>query len=148
MRAFVQRVSEGSVTIDGRVHARIGHGCVILLGVKKGDTAADAQALAGRCSRLRMFDDQDGKMNLSLQDTGGEALVVSQFTLYADTRKGNRPGFSDAAAPAEAESVYEEFVRSLQAAIGNERVRTGVFRVMMEVQIMNNGPVTLLLESA
>ncbi len=147
MRALVQRVTEGSVVIDGQVHARIGHGCVILLGVRKGDTVADARALAEKCTKLRMFDDSEGKMNLSLLDTGGEALVVSQFTLYADTRKGNRPGFSDAAPPSEAEPAYNEFVHGLKAGLGEDRVGTGVFRAMMEVQINNNGPVTLLLES-
>jgi D-tyrosyl-tRNA(Tyr) deacylase len=148
MRAVVQRVNEGSVAIDGHVHARIGHGYVILLGIRKGDTVADARALADKCSRLRIFDDSDGRMNLSIQDTGGEALVVSQFTLYGDTRKGNRPGFSDAAPPADAEPLYEEFVRGLKTVLGDDRVGTGVFRAMMEVKIVNNGPVTLLVESA
>lgn len=147
MRAVVQRVSEGSVTIEGKTYARIGRGFVILLGVRTGDTVQNAHFLADKCSNLRIFDDGAGKMNLGLQDVKGEVLVISQFTLYGDVRRGNRPGFADAAAPADAEPLYEEFVRRMRQTLGNERVSTGQFRAMMTVQIMNDGPVTLLLEN-
>ncbi|MDH3253182.1 MAG: D-aminoacyl-tRNA deacylase [Ignavibacteria bacterium] len=148
MRALVQRVSEGSVMIDGQLHAKIGKGFVILLGVRKGDTAEGARFLADKCSSLRVFDDGAGKMNLSLRDVGGESLVISQFTLYGDVRRGNRPGFADAAPPEEAEPLYEEFVRRMKETLGDSSVSTGVFRAMMNVHIANDGPVTLLLESA
>jgi D-tyrosyl-tRNA(Tyr) deacylase len=146
MRALVQRVREGKVSIDGATYSSIGKGFVILLGIKKGDTLESAQALAERCSHLRIFQDEEGKMNLSLLDAKGSALVVSQFTLYGDTRKGNRPGFSDAAAAEVAEPLYDAFVERLASFIGRENVETGVFRAMMEVTIVNDGPVTVLLE--
>jgi D-tyrosyl-tRNA(Tyr) deacylase len=146
MRAVLQRVEEGSVTIGGTVHARIGKGYVILLGVRRGDTAEDARSLAAKCAALRVMADAHGKMNLDLAAAGGSVLVVSQFTLYGDARHGNRPGFADAAPPDEAERLYEEFVGAMRAALGNERVRTGVFGAMMEVLIRNDGPVTILLE--
>jgi len=146
MRAVLQRVSEGSVTIGGEPRARIGKGYVILVGVRKGDTPEDARQLAAKCAALRVMEDAHGKMNLDLADAGGSVLVVSQFTLYADARRGNRPGFADAALPQEAERLYEEFVAALRAALGPERVQTGVFGAMMEVLIRNDGPVTILLE--
>jgi len=146
MRAVLQRVSEGSVTIGGALQARIGKGYVILLGVRKGDTSEDSRQLAAKCASLRVMEDAHGKMNLDLKDAGGDVLVVSQFTLYADARRGNRPGFADAAPPEEAERLYEEFVGALRAALGPERVQTGVFGAMMEVLIRNDGPVTILLE--
>ncbi len=147
MRVVVQRVKEGSVTIEGKVHSRIGRGFVILLGIRKGDGAKDAMFLAEKCSTLRVFEDAEGKMNLSLKDVDGSVLVVSQFTLYADARKGNRPGFAGAARPEEAEPLYQKFVDHMQSALGSERVRTGVFRAMMDVHILNDGPVTILIES-
>jgi len=147
MRAVVQRVREGNVAIDGAVHARITRGCVILLGIKKGDTPEEAEYLADKCSHLRVFEDAEGKMNLSLQDVGGGALVVSQFTLYADAQKGNRPGFSEAARPEEAEPLYETFVHRMRSVLGDARVHTGVFRAMMQVTIVNDGPVTILIDS-
>jgi D-tyrosyl-tRNA(Tyr) deacylase len=147
MRAVVQRVSEGSVAIDGKVHARIGKGFVILLGIRNGDTREAAEYLADKCSYLRVFEDSQGKMNLSLHDVGGEALVVSQFTLYGDAQKGNRPGFTDAARPEEAEPLYEHFVQRMRSVLGDSRVQTGVFRAMMDVTIVNTGPVTILIES-
>ncbi len=147
MRAVVQRVREGSVAIDGSVHARIGKGFVVLLGIKKGDTPQAAEYLADKCSHLRVFEDVDGKMNLSLQDVGGEALVVSQFTLYADAQKGNRPGFSEAASPEEAEPLYKTFVQRMRSVVGDAQIHTGVFRAMMQVTIVNDGPVTILIDS-
>jgi D-tyrosyl-tRNA(Tyr) deacylase len=146
MRAVLQRVGEGSVTIGGTPHARIDKGYVILLGVRRGDTVEDARSLARKCAALRVMADADGKMNLDLTEAGGSVLVVSQFTLYADARRGNRPGFADAAPPDDAERLYEEFVSAMRGALGKERVRTGVFGAMMEVLIRNDGPVTILLE--
>ncbi len=147
MRALVQRVREGHVAIDGEIRAKIGKGYVILLGVREGDGTADAQYLAEKCAHLRVLEDGNGKMNLSLRDTGGEALVVSQFTLYAETQRGNRPGFTGAAKPDAAEPLYREFVERLRQILGAENVRTGEFGAMMEVVIANDGPVTILLES-
>lgn len=147
MRALVQRVKQGSVTIGGTVHAEIRMGFVILLGIRKGDTPDDARSLAERCAALRVFADGDGKMNLGLREVEGSALVVSQFTLYADTRRGNRPGFSDAAGPDEAEPLYELFVQRMRSLLGSDRVHTGVFGAMMDVSIVNDGPVTIMLES-
>jgi len=146
MRALLQRVSEGSVSIAGAPHAAIGKGYVILLGVRNGDTVEDARSLAAKCAGLRVMEDAHGKMNLDLAAAGGSALVISQFTLYGDARRGNRPGFSDAAPPEEAERLYEEFVRAMRAVLGPERVQTGEFGAMMEVLIRNDGPVTILLE--
>jgi D-tyrosyl-tRNA(Tyr) deacylase len=119
---------------------------VILLGIRRGDTSADASALADKCAALRIFEDSGGKMNLSLQDVGGSVLVVSQFTLWADTRRGNRPGFSEAAPPAVAEPLYAVFLDRMKSALGPARVQTGVFGAMMEVTIVNDGPVTILID--
>ncbi len=147
MKALVQRVLSGSVTVDGATRACIGPGMVVLLGIRRGDREDDAIHLASRCATLRIFNDPAGKMNLSIRDTEGAALVVSQFTLYADTRRGNRPGFTDAAPPAEAEPLYRSFVTHLAAALGEERVCTGIFQASMQVNILNDGPVTVMLES-
>ncbi|MGA9116234.1 MAG: D-aminoacyl-tRNA deacylase [Bacteroidota bacterium] len=147
MRALIQRVSSGRVSIGGREHAAIGGGMVILLGVAGGDTREGASRLAARCASLRIFADEAGKMNLSVQDAGGSMLVVSQFTLYADTQGGNRPGFPDAARPEEADELYRAFVSSCRLLLGPERVQTGVFGAAMEVDIRNDGPVTIMLES-
>ena len=147
MRVVVQRVREGSVAIDGTAHASIGKGFVILLGIKSGDTEADALFLADKCSALRIFEDTNGKMNLGLKDIGGSVLVVSQFTLYGDAQKGNRPSFVEAARPEEAEPLYEAFVEQMKMHLGADKVGTGVFRAMMEVTIVNDGPVTILIES-
>jgi D-tyrosyl-tRNA(Tyr) deacylase len=147
MKAVVQRVSEGSVTIGGKIVATISRGYVILLGIRTGDTKAAAVFLADKCASLRVFEDSNGKMNLSLNDVGGAVIVVSQFTLYGDAQKGNRPSFTEAARPEEAEPLYETFVEKMKAHLGEDRVRTGVFRAMMEVKIVNDGPVTILIES-
>ena len=146
MRAVLQRVSRADLRIEEQVQASIGEGFVILLGVRSGDGPEHARDLAERCARLRVFQDEEGKMNRSLLDTGGEALVVSQFTLYADTRKGNRPGFNEAARPEQAEPLYEQFVETLRASIGNGKVATGVFGAMMDIALVNSGPVTIVLE--
>jgi len=147
MRAVVQRVSEASVTIDGEVRASIGRGYVILVGIRTGDTHEAAIFLAEKCAALRVFEDAEGKMNLSLNDVNGSALVVSQFTLYGNAQKGNRPSFTDAARPEEAEPLYHVFVERLRALLGPERVQTGVFRAMMQIRLINDGPVTILIES-
>jgi D-aminoacyl-tRNA deacylase len=147
MRALVQRVKQCSVTIEGKLNSSIGRGLLVLLGVKNGDTEVDAKYLAERCAALRIFDDEDGKMNLSVKDVHGETMVVSQFTLYGDTRKGNRPSYADAAPPDRAELLYDHFTARLRKLLGEQRVATGVFRAMMDVELINDGPVTLIVES-
>ena len=147
MRALIQRVKESSVSINGSLHNKIGRGLLILLGVKHGDIELDSEYLAQRSADLRIFEDDQGKMNLSVKDISGEALVISQFTLYADTHKGNRPSFTDAATPEIAESLYNSFVLDLQGEIGNEKVKTGIFRAMMDIHLVNDGPVTVMIES-
>ena len=144
MRAVIQRVRRGRVSVDGRLVAEIGAGAVILLGVGRGDSAEDARRLGEKTCLLRIFEDDDGKINRSLLDTGGEALVVSQFTLYADSRKGRRPSFLDAADPGEAEPLVRSFAESLrQAGVPS---RLGEFGAHMLVEIENDGPVTIVLE--
>ena len=140
MRALVQRISEAAVAVDGAEVARIGSGLLVLLGVRTGDGPEQADRLAQKLLALRVFEDADGKMNLSVRDVGGELLVVSQFTLYGDARKGNRPSFVDAARPEEAEPLYER----VRAALGAEG---GVFGARMAVSLVNDGPVTLLLDT-
>lgn len=147
MRAVVQRVKEASVSTEGSLVDSIHHGILIFLGVSKSDTPQAAQYLAERCANLRIFEDEYGKMNLSVKHKSGSALVISQFTLYADTRKGNRPSFIDAATPDVAEPLYNEFVGFLRDEMGERKVCTGVFRAMMDIALVNDGPVTILLES-
>ncbi|MFZ5645683.1 MAG: D-aminoacyl-tRNA deacylase [Bacillota bacterium] len=145
MRAVVQRVSRGSVKVDDKTVGEIGRGFVILLGVGRDDGPGDAAYLAGKIPNLRVFEDEEGKLNRSLTDVGGSALVVSQFTLYGDCRQGRRPGFSDAAPPEMGRELYELFVSRLkETGIG---VETGVFQAHMHVEIINDGPVTLMLDS-
>ncbi|AEG15611.1 D-tyrosyl-tRNA(Tyr) deacylase [Desulfofundulus sp. TPOSR] len=145
MRAVVQRVARGSVTVDGERVAVIGPGLVVLLGVGREDDAGDARYLAQKVARLRIFEDEQGKMNRSVLDTGGEVLVVSQFTLFGDCRQGRRPGFDRAARPEQARELYELFVRLLREE--GLAVATGVFGAYMQVEIINDGPVTMLLDS-
>lgn len=145
MRALVQRVLSASVDIGGRETAGIGRGALVLLGVASGDAATDAGWLAGKVSRLRIFDDAQGRMNLPIAEIGGSFLVVSQFTLLADCRKGNRPSYLDAAAPEKAVPLYEEFVRLLRG-LGHD-VQTGVFRESMQIRLINDGPVTILVDT-
>jgi len=146
MRAVVQRVRSGSVAIAENEVSRIGEGLVVLLGVGQGDKEEDARYLAEKIVNLRIFEDEAGKMNLSLCDVGGELLAVSQFTLYGDCRNGRRPGFSQAAAPAEAVRLYQYFINEIKKR--DIAVSTGVFQEDMLVNIANNGPVTLLLDSS
>ena len=148
MRAVVQRVSEGSVTIkDPKYSVEIQKGMVILLGIKEGDTEDDLNFVADKCSNLRIFEDENQKMNLQLKDINGEVLVISQFTLYGDARKGNRPSFTDAARPEVAEAMCEKFIQRMKSNLGDEKVKCGVFGAMMLVKIFNDGPVTIIVES-
>ena len=147
MRALIQRVQRCSVTIDGALHSSIGRGMLILLGVRSSDKLSDAGARAAKCASLRIFDDEKGRMNINVRDAAAEAMIVSQFTLYGDTRRGNRPSYTEAAPPEQAEELYETFVRSLQERLGSDQVKTGVFKAMMQVELVNDGPVTLLLEN-
>ncbi|GIV59990.1 D-tyrosyl-tRNA(Tyr) deacylase [Rhodocaloribacter litoris] len=145
MVALVQRVREASVEVDEQIVARIGRGLLILLGVHTTDTEAEAAWLAKKCANLRIFPDEEGRMNRSVRDVGGEALVVSQFTLYGDARKGNRPSFVASALPEQAEPLYEHFAALLSGHLGRP-VPTGVFGAMMNVYLVNEGPVTLWVE--
>jgi D-tyrosyl-tRNA(Tyr) deacylase len=145
MRAVVQRVKKASVTVEEKVTGEIGEGLVVLLGVESGDSLADALYLAEKVSGLRIFEDKDGKMNLSVKDVGGEVLAVSQFTLLGDVRKGKRPSFTAAARPEEANELYREFVNSMKAA--KLTVQEGVFQAEMLVKIYTDGPVTIMLDS-
>ena len=145
MRAVVQRVTRASVTVDGKIVGEIGSGLVVLLGIARDDTKLDAAYLAEKISALRIFDDEAGKMNLSVKELKGALLIISQFTLYGDVRRGLRPSWIDAAAPEVAEPLYDFFVR--QASNLVERVATGSFRAMMQVELVNDGPVTILLDS-
>lgn len=144
MRVVIQRVSRGVVTVEGKTVAEIGRGVVILVGVGLEDSEEQAAYIAEKIANLRIFEDQDGKMNLSLLDVGGEAIVVSQFTLYADTRKGRRPSFVNAAPPETAEPLVERFAALL--AVQGIPTQTGQFGAKMVVKIINDGPVTILIE--
>lgn len=146
MKAVVQRVSEASVTVDGKVVSSIGKGLLVLLGVATGDDISKAEWMVRKIAQMRIFEDDTEHMNLSVEDVGGSVIIVSQFTLFGDCRKGNRPGFTDAAPPEFAEELYSKTVDLLRARLGNERVGTGVFRTHMEVRLLNDGPVTIELE--
>ena len=143
MRAVVQRVSHAQVKVDGKVVGKIEKGYLVLLGVKEGDTTKEADFLANKVVNLRVFEDENDKMNLSIKDVGGEMLIVSQFTLYGDASHGNRPSFTEAARPEEANLLYEYFCEK----VGQEvHVEKGVFQAEMKVELLNDGPVTILLE--
>ena len=145
MRAVVQRVKKSAVTVDGKGTGSIGQGLMVLIGGKKGDTEADAEYLARKIAALRVFDDENGVMNVNIKDAGGEILAVSQFTLYGDARKGNRPSYFDAAGPEEANALYRNVIERLQA--DGLHVEEGIFQTEMLVDIANDGPVTILLDS-
>jgi D-tyrosyl-tRNA(Tyr) deacylase len=145
MRAVVQRVSRARVTVNGEIAGEIGVGLLVLLGVGRDDTNADATYLVGKIAGLRVFEDAHGKMNLGVLDTGGSVLAVSQFTLYGDVRKGKRPSFDAAAPPEKARQLYEFFVEQIRAA--GLRCETGRFQETMKVELVNEGPVTILLDS-
>ena len=145
MRAVVQRVTRAKVTVDDEIVGEIGSGLVVLLGIARDDTKLDAAYLADKISALRIFDDEAGKMNLSVKELKGALLIISQFTLYGDVRRGLRPSWIDAAAPEVAGPLYDFFVRQADTLV--ERVATGSFRAMMQVELVNDGPVTILLDS-
>lgn len=145
MRVVLQRVSSAHVSVDGREYGRIGHGLVVLVGVGREDGPADVEYTAGKICNLRLFEDDAGRLNRSLSEVGGELLVVSQFTLYGDCRRGRRPSFGKAAPPASARVIYEDFVAALRES--GLTVQTGEFQAMMQVELVNDGPVTLLLDS-
>lgn len=146
MRAVVQRVKSASVTVDGKIISEIRRGLLIFLGVAQEDTVAAVDYLASKIANLRIFEDDEGRMNRSLLEVGGEALVVSQFTLYGDCRKGRRPSFTAAARPEKADALYQEFMEAI-AKMGVP-VKAGVFQAMMDVELINDGPVTMLLDSS
>ena len=145
MRAVIQRVKWGRVTVEGRVAGEIKNGLVILLGVSKDDTEENARYIAEKCVNLRIFNDSEGKMNLSLRETEGEILSISQFTLYGDTRKGRRPSFIKAADPEKGGALYEKFNGYLEEY--GVKVEKGIFRAMMDVELLNDGPVTIIVDS-
>lgn len=147
MKALIQRVSEASVDIQGERVAQMGQGLLVLLGITHTDTVADVEKLAAKIPALRIFEDEKGLMNKSVMDMGGSLIVVSQFTLYADTRKGNRPSFIEAARPEQAEPLYEKMVASMRAIMGEARVQTGRFGAEMKVRLLNDGPVTVELRT-
>ncbi|MEZ4668015.1 MAG: D-aminoacyl-tRNA deacylase [Anaerolineae bacterium] len=147
MRIILQRVSQGSVTVDGHIAGAIEQGFVALVGVTHSDTQAEADMLARKTANLRVFEDEQGKMNLSVLEVGGGVLVVSQFTLYADSRKGRRPSFTDAARPEQAAPLVEYYAQRLRAE-GVQQVENGIFGAMMQVAIHNDGPVTIILDSS
>jgi D-tyrosyl-tRNA(Tyr) deacylase len=145
MRAVVQRVTRASVKVDGQIIGEIGNGLVVLLGIARDDTKVEAAYLVDKIANLRIFDDEAGKMNLSVKDQSGGLLIVSQFTLYGDVRRGLRPSWIDAAPPEVAEPLYDFFVRQARATI--DVIATGKFQAMMQVELINDGPVTILLDS-
>ncbi len=148
MRVVIQRVSEGGVYIHSQNYkAEIKKGYVILLGIKIGDEEKDVKFLAEKCVNLRVFEDENEKMNLSIKDVDGEILLISQFTLYGNATKGNRPSFTDAARPEEAIPLYEKFISYLKELLGEEKIKNGMFGEMMEVKIINDGPVTIIIDS-
>ncbi len=146
MRILIQRVSRASVRVAGEVIAEIGQGLLALAGVAEGDTEDEVRWMAEKLAQIRIFEDSEGKMNRSLEDTGGSVLVVSQFTLYGELKKGNRPNFMAAAEPVKAERMYELLLHYLRTRLGERRVRAGRFRATMSVELSNEGPVTMLLE--
>lgn len=146
MRAVIQRVLNASVAIDGEVKSKIGNGLLILLGIEDADTQEDVDWLAGKISRLRVFDDQQGVMNLSLQEVNGEALIISQFTLHAGTKKGNRPSYIKAARPETAIPLYESFIKAMDSNLGKPS-GTGTFGAEMQISLVNDGPVTIIIDT-
>jgi len=146
MRAVIQRVTRAKVTVDGEVIGEIGNGLVVLLGIARDDTKVEAAYLVDKIANLRIFDDEDGKMNLSVKDAGGALLIISQFTLYGDVRRGLRPSWIDAAPPEVARPLYDFFVRQAHSTVDD--VATGKFQAMMQVELVNDGPVTILLDSS
>lgn len=148
MKAVVQRVKSASVTIrEQNYYQEIGKGLLILLGIRTGDREEEVNFVADKCSNLRIFEDGENKMNISVKDVVGEVLIISQFTLYGESAKGNRPNFMDAAKPDEAIPLYEKFVARIKKNLGDDKVKEGIFGAMMNVQLTNYGPVTVIVES-
>jgi D-tyrosyl-tRNA(Tyr) deacylase len=147
MRLLIQRVSQAKVMVSGKTTGQIGNGLLIFLGVGESDTEEICKEMAGKVSRLRIFEDENCKMNLDINQVSGSVLIISQFTLYGDTRKGNRPNFTQAAKPEEAKNLYERFITEIKAILGINRVFEGVFGAMMQVELINDGPVTIWIES-
>jgi D-aminoacyl-tRNA deacylase len=145
MKAVIQRIKQSSVSVENHLISQIGPGLLVLLGVADDDASTDADYLAGKIIHLRIFEDGGGKMNRSLLETGGEMMVVSQFTLFADCRKGRRPSFADAASPVKAEAMYQYFISRVSDM--GVRVKSGIFRAMMDVALINDGPVTIIIAS-
>ena len=146
MRVLIQRVSRAAVSVDGAVVGAIGPGLLAFVGIRGSDTEAELRWMAEKVAQLRIFEDAEGKMNLSVLETGGSVLAVSQFTLYGELPKGNRPSFMAAARPEQAAPMYEEFLHLLRERLGDDRVASGVFQAMMKVELVNDGPVTIMLE--
>ncbi|MGB1646236.1 MAG: D-aminoacyl-tRNA deacylase [Crocinitomicaceae bacterium] len=146
MKILIQRVSHASIEVEHTMHAQIKSGLLIFLGIEKDDDSSDVDYLVGKSAALRIFNDPDGKMNLSIQDVGGEALIVSQFTLHASTKKGNRPSYVKAARPEHAIPLYEYFIQKMNLELP-EKVKSGVFGADMKIQLLNDGPVTIMIDS-
>ena len=146
MKILIQRVSHASIEVEHTLHAQIKSGLLIFLGIEKDDDSSDVDYLVGKSAALRIFNDPDGKMNLSIQDVGGEALIVSQFTLHASTKKGNRPSYVKAARPEHAIPLYEYFIQKMNLEL-SEKVKSGVFGADMKIQLLNDGPVTIMIDS-
>jgi D-tyrosyl-tRNA(Tyr) deacylase len=148
MKAVIQRVKSASVTVsEQNYYQEIGKGLLILLGIKIGDREEDVNFVADKCSNLRIFEDAEDKMNISVKDVVGEVLIISQFTIYGETAKGNRPNFTEAAKPDEAIPLYEKFIERIKKNLGDDKVKEGIFGAMMNVQLANYGPVTVIVES-
>ena len=148
MKAIVQRVKSASVKVPGQNYsAKIGKGLLILLGIKRGDKEADVNFVADKCCNLRIFEDDEDKMNKSVKDITGEMLVISQFTIYGETAKGNRPSFVEAARPEEAIPLYDKFISRVKLNLGEEKIKVGIFGAMMDIELINYGPVTVIVES-
>lgn len=148
MKAIVQRVMNASVVIPENDYSeKIGKGLLVLLGIKTGDKIEDVNFVADKCSKLRIFEDDEGKMNIPVKDINGEVLVISQFTLYGETAKGNRPSFINAAKPDEAIPLYEKFIDRMKENLGKDKVKSGIFGAMMDITLVNYGPVTVIVES-
>jgi|TARA_B100001939_G_scaffold140564_1_gene121698 D-tyrosyl-tRNA(Tyr) deacylase len=146
MKILIQRVGHASIEVEHKMHAQIKSGLLIFLGIEKDDDSSDVDYLVGKSAALRIFNDPDGKMNLSIQDVGGEALIVSQFTLHASTKKGNRPSYVKAARPEHAIPLYEYFIQKMNLELP-EKVKSGVFGADMKIQLLNDGPVTIMIDS-
>lgn len=146
MRAVIQRVTKASVTIEAKIYSQIGEGLLVLLGIEDADTADDIEWLSGKIVNLRIFNDENGVMNVSIKERGGEILLVSQFTLHASTKKGNRPGYSRASKPEIAIPLYEKMIRRLSNDLG-QPVKTGIFGADMKVELLNDGPVTIVIDT-